>query len=44
MWYLYILLTLLVLIEILNLLIRIIKIVPEKTPPIDEDIRIKMYS
>ncbi len=44
MLYLNIILTILLIIEILNFLIRLIKIVPEKDPPLDEDIRIKMYS
>ena len=34
----------LVIIEVFNLLIRIVKILPEHEPPLDEDIRIKMYS
>lgn len=44
MIYLNIILTLMLLIEILNFLIRLIKIVPEKSPPLEEDIRVRMYS
>ena len=34
----------LVIIEFMNLCVRIIKIVPPSDPPLDEDIRIKLYS
>ena len=44
MWYICILLTLLVLIEFLNMVIRLIKIIPDETPPLTDEIRIKMYS
>lgn len=39
-----ILLVILILIELCNLIIKILKLVPEEIPPLDEDIRIKMYS
>ncbi len=34
----------LVIIETCNLLIRLIKIIPPQDPPLDENIRLKMYS
>ena len=44
MTYINFVLTCLLFIEVLNLLIRLIKIVPPKEPPLEDDIRIKMYS
>ncbi len=34
----------LVLIEFMNLCVRVIKLVPPQDPPLDEEIRIKLYS
>lgn len=39
-----ILLGALVIIEFLNLCVRIIKLVPDDEPPLSEEIRMKMYS
>lgn len=39
-----ILLSCLVFIELCNLVVRIIKIMPPNEPPLDEEIRMKMYS
>ena len=39
-----ILLGALVIIEFLNLCVRVVKIIPQEDPPISDDIRIKMYS
>lgn len=39
-----ILLGLLVTIELCNMLIRIVKLVPPKDPPIDEQVRKRLYS
>ncbi len=43
MIYLNCVLTCLLVVEVLNLVIRLIKIAPEKEPPLDEEIRIKLY-
>lgn len=34
----------LVTIEFINMLIRIVKLVPPKDPPIDEQVRMRLYS
>lgn len=43
MWYLNTMLTLLVIVEIFNLAIRLVKIIPEKDPPLEEEIRARLY-
>ena len=43
MLYLNIILTCLLVVEVLNLFIRVIKIAPYSDPPLDEEIRNKMY-
>lgn len=44
MWYLYTLSTIIVIIEIFNLAIRLVKIIPEKDPPLEDEIRARLYS
>ena len=44
MFFTNLLLGCLVIIEFCNLIIRVIKIVPMDNPPLDDEIRVKMYS